>query len=102
MKTGCEYVKCTLLVDGKCESTRNTCVYRTNEERVEELESMVDQIKAELATANETTKFLEGYDSDIDGLMAENKRLRDALSKISVCHGYSECPNIARRAIKGD
>ncbi len=47
MKTGCEFVKCVLLVNGKCESKANTCEYRTDEERVEELESMVDGLQAE-------------------------------------------------------
>ena len=57
MKTGCEFVKCVLLVNGKCVSKANTCEYRTDEERVEELESMVDGLHAKNKRLKEQVEY---------------------------------------------
>ena len=65
-------------------------------------------LHAENVQLKDRIKFLTGYDSDVDGLQAENERLKKALEKIKVEAGRLEdypvpqqiCQAVANQALK--
>lgn len=105
-KSGCELVGCTYYQDDKCNSETNTCVCRTDEERVEELEEMVDQLKAELVKYRQgvselTRECLEEARGTSTCYQRINK-LTDGLRKIRVSDEIMEARRFAEETLKGE